>query len=57
VASTSRENVSNILGRFEEIDPAGFDKRVVDLRREIQNKADDELPEEVDNPLIFEVSR
>jgi multidrug efflux pump subunit AcrB len=56
VASTSRENVSNILVRFEEIEQAVFDKRVVDLRREIQNKADEELPEEVDNPSIFEVT-
>lgn len=52
VSSTSRENVSNILVRFEELDEAVYDKRVVDLRREIQNKAD----EEVENPLIFEVT-
>ncbi len=55
VSSTSREGVSSILARFEDIDGATFDKRVTDLRREIQNKQD-ELPPEVDDPLILELT-
>ncbi|MEZ5619595.1 MAG: efflux RND transporter permease subunit, partial [Rhodocyclaceae bacterium] len=38
VVSTSREGVSNILVRFREINERTFDKRINDLRREIQNK-------------------
>ena len=37
VVSSSRESVSNILVRFREIPTRVFDKRVNDLRREIQN--------------------
>jgi multidrug efflux pump subunit AcrB len=56
VSSTSREGISSILVRFEDdIDPRVFDKRVADLRREIQNK-DDELPEAASDPFIFEVT-
>ena len=39
VSSSSREAVSSILVRFEEISERQFDKRANDLRREIQNKA------------------
>ncbi len=55
VSSNSREGVSNILVRFEDIREREFDKRVADLRREIQNK-DEELPPEVEDPIIFEVT-
>ncbi len=55
VSSNSRESVSNILVRFEDIDERVFDKRVADLRREIQNKLDD-LPNETEDPVIFEVT-
>jgi len=55
VSSNSRESVSNILVRFEDIDERLFDKRVADLRREIQNKLD-ELPDEAEDPLIYEVT-
>ncbi|MEM9690613.1 MAG: efflux RND transporter permease subunit, partial [Pseudomonadota bacterium] len=44
VESKSRENVSEILVRFRELSEREFDKRVTDLRREIQSKANDELP-------------
>ena len=38
VSSTSREGISSILVRFnDDINQATFDKRVTDLRREIQN--------------------
>ncbi len=55
VSSNSRENTSSILVRFEDIPGPQFDKRVIDLRREIQNK-EDELPEEAESPFIFEVT-
>jgi multidrug efflux pump subunit AcrB len=57
ILSSSRENVSTILVRFREISPRVFDKRVNDLRREIQNKATDELPAEVtDDPRVDEIT-
>ena len=56
VSSTSREGVSDILVRFEEINQRTFDKRITDLRREIQNKANAELPAETKDPTILEIS-
>ena len=54
VISTSRENVSTMLVRFREIDERTFDKRMTDLRREIQNKAASELPPQALEPRILE---
>lgn len=54
--SSSRENVSSILVRFREISERDFDKRVNDLRRDIQNKAKSELPAEAGDPLVLEVT-
>ncbi|HMB59247.1 MAG TPA: efflux RND transporter permease subunit, partial [Xanthomonadales bacterium] len=56
VVSSSRENASNILVRFRDLSEREFDKRVVDLRREVQNKANDELPDEVDDPQVIEIT-
>ena len=56
VNSSSRESVSNILVRFRDISERTFDKRINDLRREIQNKANEELPEEADDPVILELT-
>ena len=56
VSSTSREGISDILVRFEDIDERTFDKRVNDLRREIQNKTNDELPADVDDPRVVEIT-
>lgn len=56
VISSSREGVSNILVRFREIDERTFDKRVNDVRREIQNKANAELPVEALDPDILEIT-
>ena len=56
VISTSRENSSNILVRFRDLAERTFDKRVNDLRRELQNKANDELPEEAEDPRILEIT-
>jgi len=55
VSSNSRENVSSLLIRFEEMDARTFDKRVADLRREIQN-SEAELPAEAKEPVILEVT-
>ena len=54
VISNSRENVSTMLVRFREIDERTFDKRMTDLRREIQNKAASELPPQALEPRILE---
>ena len=56
VSSSSRESVSNILIRFNELDERVFDKRVAELRREIQSKANAELPADVEEPQIFEIT-
>lgn len=56
VSSSSRDDVSNILVRFRELSESEFDKRVTDLRREIQSKTNDELPEDVEDPYIMEVT-
>ncbi|MEW5756238.1 MAG: efflux RND transporter permease subunit [Pseudomonadota bacterium] len=56
VISTSREGMSSILVRFNEISAPVFDKRVTDLRRELQNKANSELPEEAEDPRIIEIT-
>ncbi|MGD8588084.1 MAG: efflux RND transporter permease subunit [Chromatiales bacterium] len=56
MSSNSRESVSSILVRFQDIDERTFDKRVADLRREIQNE-EEELPEAVeDEPVILEIT-
>ena len=54
--STTRENVSNILIRFRDLSEKDFDKRINDVRREVQAKANDELPYEADDPFIMEVT-
>ena len=56
VSSTSREDVSDILVRFEDISEREFDKRLNDLRREIQNKANAELPDEIIDPSVVEIT-
>ena len=56
VSSNSREGLSNILVRFEDISERIFDKRINDLRREIQNKTNTELPGEANDPVIIEIT-
>jgi multidrug efflux pump subunit AcrB len=56
VSSNSRENVSSILVRFSDVSQAVFDKRLNDLRREVQNKANQELPPEAEDPFILEIT-
>jgi multidrug efflux pump subunit AcrB len=56
VSSNSRENVSSILVRFNELSTREFDKRIADLRREIQNAANRELPPQIDDPVVMEIT-
>ena len=56
VMSSSRENVVSILVRFRDIDQRTFDKRINDLRRDIQNKAKSELPPEAKDPRVIEIT-
>lgn len=56
VVSSARENVASMLVRFREISDRTFDKRMNDLRREIQNKAKSELPREAKDPIILEIT-
>jgi len=55
VSSTSRESISRILVRFEEIDERNFDKRLADLRREVQ-AVEDEIPEQALSSTITEIT-
>lgn len=55
VSSTSRESISSILVRFNDIDERDFDKRIADLRREINN-VEDKIPDEAERPTIFEIT-
>ena len=56
VSSRSREGISTILVRFQDVSDSIFDKRINDLRREIQNKTNQELPSNVDDPRILEIT-
>lgn len=56
VLSNSREGVASLLVRFQELPAATFDKRMNDLRREIQNKANSELPVQAKDPRILEIT-
>ncbi len=55
VSSTSRESISRILVRFEEIDERTFDKRLADLRREVQ-AVEQEMPDETLSSVITEIT-
>jgi len=55
VSSNSKPSLSHILVRFDDIPERLFDKRIADLRREIQN-AQDDLPDVAEDPIIFEIT-
>lgn len=55
VSSNSRENSSTILVRFEDMKERDYDKRLADLRRELQN-AESTLPKEALDPKILEIT-
>ena len=54
VASSSREGISDIMVRFRELSEREFDKRITDVRREIQSKANNELPDDIEDPYVLE---
>jgi multidrug efflux pump subunit AcrB len=56
VLSSSRESYSNLVVRFRELDAQTFEKRLATLRREVQTKANDELPDDAEDPVFFEVT-
>ncbi len=55
VSSYSREGLSNILVRFDSISERLFDRRMNELRTEIQNQAR-LLPDDVEDPHILEIT-
>jgi nitrous oxide reductase accessory protein NosL len=50
-----KDHHGKAIVRFEDIDERNFDRRLNDLRREIQNK-EDELPEEALPPRVMEIT-
>lgn len=56
VSSTSREGISNILVRFNQLDEDTFYKHLTDLRREVQNTHSNKLPEEAEEPTVYEIT-
>lgn len=55
VSSNSREGISSLLIRFEDISERTFDKHVSAIRREIQN-AEKDLPSQASEPYILEIT-
>ena len=55
VSSNTRQGISTISIRFEDIEPEVFDKRLDDLRREIQSQLLT-LPADIRQPEIIDVS-
>ncbi|RVU83328.1 efflux RND transporter permease subunit [Leucothrix sargassi] len=55
VSSNSRENVSSILVRFNDLESAVYEKRLSDLRRELQS-VQAELPDEAIESRIIEIT-
>ncbi len=56
VSSTSREGISNILVRFNQVSKEEFKSHLTDLRREVQNTYSSELPEEAEDPVVHEIT-
>jgi multidrug efflux pump subunit AcrB len=54
ISSNSRESVSSLLVRFNQIDERTYDKHVSDLRREIQNIESD-FPAAATTPKVLEI--
>ena len=55
VSSYSREGLSSILVRFEDISEDVFERRLADLRREV-GTAEDVFPGEASDPLFIEIT-
>ena len=56
VSSTSRDSISSVLVRFNQLTDEEFRERVADLRREVQNVYTDQLPAEALDPKITEIT-
>lgn len=56
VSSASRDSISSILVRFNDLDEAAYQRRVTDLRREVLSRYNAELPRGARDPVIFEVN-
>lgn len=54
ISSNSRESVSSLLVRFNQIDQRSYDKHLSDLRREIQNIESD-FPPAATTPRVLEI--
>lgn len=55
VSSYSREGQSSILVRFEDVSETVFERRLADLRREV-NTAEAEFPDEAVDPIFIEIT-
>ena len=55
VSSYSREGLASILVRFEDIPENVFERRLGDLRREV-NSAEGSFPEEAGDPIFIEIT-
>lgn len=56
ISSSSTEGLSTTLVRFRDVSERIYDKRINDLRREIQTAADRELPQEANLPEVMEIT-
>lgn len=54
ISSNSRESISSLLIRFKQIDERTYDKRVAELRRQIQS-IQSNLPSQAADPFILEI--
>jgi multidrug efflux pump subunit AcrB len=55
-SSTSRPGMSTLLVRFQDLSERDYDRRISDLRREVQAEADQELPIAAEEPEFFELT-
>ena len=55
VSSYSREGLSSVLVRFEDISDLVFERRLADLRREVST-ADNKFPGEASDPIFIEIT-
>lgn len=56
ISSTSREGISSTLVRFRDLSERAYDKRINDMRREVQAVADRELPGAATRPEVTEIT-
>lgn len=54
ISSNSREGISSLLVRFNQIDERDYDKRLADLRRQMQSVRST-LPDQATDPFILEI--